>query len=247
MLAFLPVAILDPAATAADENPPMPGFRLEASDPRAIEIADDVMAAMGGRRAWDGSRYVSWRFFGRRTHYWDKWTGDVRIEGGGKLILMNIHSKKGRVWEAGTEVTHPDSLAKLLDLGFELWTNDSYWVFMPYKLKDSGVRLRYRGERKMQSSRPADVLELTFAEVGVTPENRYEVLVDKETRLVGEWTFYSEATDEEPRFTMPWNHWRRVGRILLAADHGRGKDWKLAVFDELPRAVFESPDPVMFE
>ena len=82
------------------------------------------------------------------------------------------------------------------------------------------------------------------ANVGLTPDNRYQVLVDKQTRLVGEWTFYRAATDTAATFTMPWKDWRRVGSIMLCADHGREADWKLAVYASLPRSVFESPDPV---
>ena len=74
--------VLTPRAGAADEtNPPAPGFDLDGSDPRAIEIADRVMAAMGGRQAWDATRFLRWRFFGRRLHVWDKHSGDIRVEG----------------------------------------------------------------------------------------------------------------------------------------------------------------------
>ena len=45
-----------------DLNAPAEGFDLESSDPLAIVIADRVMHAMGGRRAWDQTRYLSWNF-----------------------------------------------------------------------------------------------------------------------------------------------------------------------------------------
>ncbi|HHL71578.1 MAG TPA: hypothetical protein ENJ29_03615, partial [Bacteroidetes bacterium] len=48
-----------------EANPPAPGFNLADSDARAIAIADEVMQALGGRRAWDKTRYITWRFFGR--------------------------------------------------------------------------------------------------------------------------------------------------------------------------------------
>lgn len=231
--------------THAEDNPPAPGLQVEASDPRAMEVADEVMQALGGREAWDHTHYVRWLFFGRRLHYWDKWSGDVRIQDGETLVLMNLGTRKGRVWEAGVEVTNPDSLAKRLEDGFAWWTNDSYWVFMPYKLKDKGVRLTYEGERAMQNGRMADVLGLTFANVGLTPQNRYDVYVDKETHLVCQWSYYSKASDPEPRFTMPWRDWRRVDSIMLCNDHGRDEpDWRLAVYDALPRSVFTSPDSV---
>lgn len=240
------------AAATAQTNPAAPGFDLAGSDPEAIEIADAVMESMGGRQAWDRTRFVTWNFFDARRHFWDRHTGDVRIEWTGRedgssyLVLMNLTSKEGRAWRDGTEATG-DALAGLLDQGEAAWINDAYWMFMPYKLKDTGVALKYRGERAMQDGRQADVLELTFANVGLTPDNRYEVLVDKQTRLVGEWTFYRAATDSAATFTMPWKDWRRVGSIMLCADHGREADWKLAAYESLPRSVFERPDPVRLQ
>ena len=43
---------------------------------------------------------------------------------------------------------------------------------------------------------------------------------------------------------MPWAGWRRFGRIMLSTDRGRDFDWQIAVYDELPSSVFESPDTV---
>ncbi|RMF56260.1 MAG: hypothetical protein D6748_13930, partial [Calditrichaeota bacterium] len=153
-------------------NPPMPGFNQKDSDPRAIEIADRVMQALGGRDAWDNTRYLQWRFFGRRLHIWDKWTGRLRLESGDLLILMNINTRTGKVWKEGEAITHPDSLQKYLDFGYKAWINDSYWLLMPYKLKDTGVTLRYAGEAKTEDGRIADILHLTFKDVGVTPQNK---------------------------------------------------------------------------
>jgi hypothetical protein len=117
-------------------------------------------------------------------------------------------------------------------------------MFMPYKLLDPGVTLRYGGEKEMEDGRGADVLVLTFEEVGYTPENKYDVFVARDTGLVEQWSFYRNADDEEPSFTLPWTGWREFGGILLATDHGREKDWDIAVPESLPRTVFTSPDPV---
>jgi hypothetical protein len=228
----------------SDENPALPGFNLEDSDAEAIEIADQVMKSMGGRKNWDNTRYVTWRFFGRRLHVWDKWTGNIRFESGERTTLMNIHTKKGRVWQTGEEVTAPDSLAKYLDRGHAAWINDSYWVFMPYKLKDSGVTLKHKGEGKLENGKPAYHLELTFKDVGRTPQNKYDVYVDKESLLVAAWSFYRNASDEKPSWTMPWQNWKKHGNILLSDDRGRRKHSDIAVFDELPESVFENPAQV---
>lgn len=235
---------------AAAENPPSPGFNLDASDPEAVAIADQVMERLGGRQAWDRTRYVTWNFFGRRRHVWDKHTGDVRIEGvernGDKpyIILMNLHTKQGRAWSEGEEITDPAALAAMLDTGESVWINDSYWLFMPYKLKDSGVTLKYLGEDTMMDGRSAEVLQLTFAEVGRTPENKYRVYVARDSGLVEQWDYFPNAGDDEPRFQSPWHNWQRYGEILLSDDRGDSDHTDIAVFSQLPEEIFLSPEPV---
>lgn len=243
-------ALVAPSLVASD-NPPAPGFNAAASDPEAIEIADQVMESMGGREAWDRTRYVSWRFFAPppdgRTHVWDKHSGDLRFQHGDRLVLMNIHTREGEVWENGEKIEEPEALADALERGYEAWINDSYWLCMPYKLKDSGVTLKYQGEGETQEGRPAHVLQLTFEDVGVTPQNKYHVWVDKERMLVTQWAYYPEAADEEPRFTLPWKGWEKHGEILLSGDRGQMQLTEISVFDELPESVFTSPDPVDLE
>ncbi len=230
-----------------EENPPAPGFNLKASDPKAIEIADAVMRALGGRQNWDNTRYITWNFFGRRRHVWDKWTGNLRVEAGDLLILMNLNTREGQAWKKGKPITHPDSLKKVLDMGYKFWVNDSYWMFMPYKLKDTGVTLKYLGEGTMKNGRPAYILQLTFEKVGVTPENKYHVYVDKETHLVRQWEYFRKASDKKPTIVAPWDNWKKYGNILLASDRGDRKHSDIGVFDTLPESIFTSPDPVDYE
>lgn len=221
------------------------------SDPRAVEIARAVLERLGGQEGWDATRFLRWKFFGGRQHYWDRHTGDVRIvmaerrndagevERPELLVLMNIDTELGRVWAGGEEVRDREKLDEYLTLGHKTWVNDSYWMFMPYKLLDPGVTLQYVGERALPDGSLADVLDLTFADgVGYTPENRYEVFVARDSGFVEQWAFFSEAGESEPQFTMPWADWRKFGRIWLATDHGQQKDWDIAVHAVLPRSVF---------
>ncbi len=228
----------------AGANPPAAGFNLAGSDDRAIAIADEVMQALGGRAAWDNTRFITWRFFGRRQHIWDKQSGDLRYTFRNLLVLMNLNTGKGRAWIAGREITDPDSLRSILQKTKSAWINDSYWMFMPYKLKDSGVTLRYLGQDTTASGEPADILELTFAEVGDTPENKYHVYVGLKDRLVKQWDFYLNRDDEKPRFAIPWKNWKKYGDILLSDDRGERKHSDIAVFSSLPEKVFRSPKPI---
>ena len=221
-------------------NPAAPGFNEAESDASAIAIADEVMQAMGGRKAWDETRYIQWTFFGRRTLTWDKKEKKCRIEvpGDALTILVNLDDNSGKVKKGDEVFTQQDSLAKYLQMGKEIWINDSYWLVMPFKLKDSGVTLRSIGVDTMQGGIDADVLELTFQEVGVTPDNRYLVYVDKESRLVGQWDFYTTYQDTVPRFSTPWADYQAHGNIQLSGNRGRGSLTDIAVYDDLPNSLF---------
>lgn len=204
------------------DNPPALGFDVENSDAKAIAIADDVMKAMGGRTAYDSSRYIGWNFFNSRKLWWDKIAGDVRIESlrDDFKVKMNIHSMEGEVWKDSTLLTQPDSLNKYLQQGKNIWINDSYWLVMPFKLKDSGVTLSYVGEEKSDSL-DADILELRFKNVGKTPDNKYQVYVDRETNLISQWAFFTKASDDTARFVTPWKNYQQHGDILLSGDRGK--------------------------
>lgn len=220
------------------------------SDARAVEIAGRVVERMGGWEAWDRTRFLRWRFFGRRSLWWDRHEGRVRIEAdsesGRTVWLLDVNALEGRVWTNGEEIVDPDELRSAVERGHQIWINDSYWLIMPFKLLDPGVTLRYAGQRPMDDGTSAHVLELTFGEdVGYTPDNRYEVFVGEDSGLVEAWSFYAEASDEKPRFTLPWAGWKRFGRVLIATDHGRGHDWAIAAPEALPDSVFESPAPVI--
>ncbi len=229
-------------------NPHAPGFDLEGSDPEAIAIADDVMTAMGGRGAWDSTTYIQWNFFGRRILSWDKQGKRCRIEipAEKSVYLIDLESRTGQVSRDGSIMSHPDSIQKFVQRGYEIWINDSYWLVMPFKLKDSGVTLRYEGKDTTENGLTADVLQLTFKNVGVTPDNKYLVYVDDASRLVSQWKFYSTYSDSIPRFTTPWSDYARNGGILLSGNRGRFALTDIQVFDEMDEKVFSDLEPMHF-
>ena len=222
----------------------MEGFDTEGSDAQAITIADQVMEAMGGRAAWDSTRYLSWSFFGD-DQVWDKWSGRLRWQRDSVVVLMNVTTREGTGYAHGV----PQDNEELIARAYRSWANSGYWLLMPYKLKDTGVTLGYGGEGTTQDGRAADILTLHFTDVGHTPDNRYNVYVDKETRLVTQWSYYATQSDEEPRFTRPWENWTRHGRILLADRRGMRGDRpfvlpNVGAYDSMPDNVFEHPLPL---
>ena len=101
-----------------------------------------------------------------------------------------------------------------------MWINDAYWLFMPHKLKDSGVTLNYVAKDTTKDGASADVLSLTFDQVGDTPDNMYYIYVDDSTRLVSQWDFYNTSKDSMARFTTPWNDYTHFDRLILSSRRG---------------------------
>jgi len=208
-----------------ESNPHVPGFDIQNSDPQAIAIADQVMQAMGGRTAWDTTRFLRWTFFGNRHHVWDKQKGRVRIESPreNRVYLLNYRDMSGKVYENDSLITNQDSIPIYLEQARRYWINDSYWLVMPFKLKDKGVTLTYVGEDELPGGFPADILQLTFKAVGVTPQNKYHVWVDRGEHMVRQWAYFATAEEEEPRFTLPWLEYTQHGDLLLSGSRGEAK------------------------
>lgn len=230
---------------SSNVNPPALGFLTEESDPKAIKIADKVMEKMGGKKAWDATRYITWDFFGSRFHIWDKHENRVLVYNEKKknIALLHINKMEGEVMVGGELKTHPDSISFYLQKTKEAWINDAYWLVMPFKLKDTGVRLKYVKEENGH-----DVLELTFKSVGVTPQNKYHVHVDQTSSLIDQWDFFDKATDEKPRFSTPWKNYKKFGNILLSGD--RGGDYQLtniAVYDRISESFFKIDESVNYK
>jgi hypothetical protein len=244
-LLLLLVSLLSTAGLAQkSSNPAAEGFNAAGSDPKAIALADQVMEAMGGRKNWDKTRFITWNFFGNRRLYWDKWSGDVRVENlrNDQVVLVNINTNKGRVFKNGQELTQPDSVARYTKQGKSAWINDSYWLLMPYKLKDSGVTLKYLGEEATEAGEKAEKLQLTFEGVGDTPQNRYYVWVSPETHLVNQWAHFSKAENDKPNFINPWKGYTKHGKIMLSGDRGQRQITDIQVYEKLPASVFQSFD-----
>ena len=236
----------DTIPEVVDENPPAPGFNLKGSDKKAIEVVDEMVKKMGGRKGWDESRYFTWNFFGKRKHYWDKTTGDIRVEylEEDKKVLLNINTKKGNVLRNGVLETNIDSIKLHLFKAFSHWINDSYWLFMPFKMKDSGVTLKYKGYGTVESNFPAHTIEMTFKNTGLTPQNKYLVYISTQHMLVSQWAFFRDASKEQSDFVSPWKGYTPVGRILLSLDRGERKFTEVGVFDYMNKEVFTAFDPV---
>jgi hypothetical protein len=249
-----PAPAASPAA-AAGTTPTAPAAPAVPSA-KAAAIADEVMKALGGQEAWNATRYLRFDFGSERdgvlqvrSHTWDKHTGRYRLEGKNRegkpfVTLMDLNSRQGSAWLEGNKLSGEDE-KKQLEQAYGAWVNDTYWLLMPYKLKDPGVILSDAGE-KTEAGVTYDVIGLSFEGVGLTPKDRYWVYVNRNTRLVDRWDFVLKGEDKPPT-TFTWQGWTKKGAIMLAGERVNAKDNRRLLFPVLetpasiPDSVFTTP------
>jgi len=219
--------------------------KVVGSDAKATAIVDKVVKNMGGQKAWDNTRFLAWTWR-NQYHVWDKSENNFRWEKDTLVVITNLNTRQGKAYSKGREITNEAAGQKLIENMYPVWANNSYWFIMPFKLKDNGVNLQYKGTGTTQAGEQADLLELTFEKVGVTPDNRYILAVDKKTDLITEWSYFKKYTDEKPGFTMPWTSYQTYGKIKVSSGRGDAKMGitDIAVSDKVPAAVFNSPTPI---
>ncbi|MCH9646795.1 MAG: hypothetical protein K0U98_01075 [Deltaproteobacteria bacterium] len=223
----------------------------EGPDHRAETLVEKTLQAMGGEEAWDATRFISFSFAGFRTHHWDRELNRHRLEGKKRdgdsyVVLLDLETREGSAWLNG-EVAQGTAAEELLEMAYGAWINDTYWLVMPYKLRDPGVTLKYEDKEKLGEV-TYDKVRMTFDGVGLTPGDTYWVYFNPETGLVDHWSYILESYEEgRPPTFWTWEGWQRFGKVMLPTEHAQaGSDRKLpmqnvAVYDDLPDAVFESP------
>src|SRR5690606_37283337 len=125
-----------------------------------------------------------------------------------------------RIYKNGKEYTQPDSVARYLKDAYEIWVNDSYWLVMPWKLRDPGLEYIYSGPMTSLQGFECDVIQLTFKDTGVTPENKYLIYFDKKTGLICQWDFYKTRQAAAPLFSSFWTNYRKFAGVQISGDRG---------------------------
>lgn len=256
VLAFLTVLLLALGARPASAQPV---FDAAQSDPRAIQLADAVMTALGGRDNWESTRYLRFDVVSERQggeqrlltdQYWDKYTGRHRLEakteeGVPYVALQNLQTGEGAVYFGGRR-TEPEQEKVLLEKAASSWRSALYWLFMPFKMKDPGVKLTYEGEEK-RGGTVYDKVLLSFAN-----QDRFWAYIHRDTRLVERWSFLLGGRSEEPT-EYSWGPWRSYGKIQVSTERVSADGTRkllfphFQIFADLPDSVFSSPEPVQIK
>jgi hypothetical protein len=220
-LAYLALAAASHAATPASPRT----FDPATSDPSAMMLADSILAGLGGQAAWDGIGYLAFDFVvrrdtttTRRSLRWDRSTNQVRVEGVDQkgrryVIRTDLDTRDGTALLDGASADSA-TRAGLLERGYAIWVNDTYWLLMPYKLKDPGVRLKDAGSDSTGRQR---VLHLSFDRVGLTPGDQYWIYYDPGSRSVTRWDMLLQGDKDGQKDPVLWTDWQSVGGIRLAS------------------------------
>ncbi|HKO55862.1 MAG TPA: hypothetical protein VJ276_08280, partial [Thermoanaerobaculia bacterium] len=162
-------------------------------------------------------------------------TGDYRVQGKDQkgddfVVVMNTNTKQGKAWKNGVEAT---DAAELLTLGYRRFINDTYWLLMPLKSMDPGVKRENVGERTDSCGRTWDVVKLSFENVGLTPGDVYWMWVNRDSGIVEEWDMKLEGSNPNDSPTSVYFHdYKRVGDVLISTRREiRGRNQNIRLDD----------------
>ncbi|MGH9430017.1 MAG: hypothetical protein ACRD3T_00580 [Terriglobia bacterium] len=234
----------------------------ETRDPKAVEIDNTMMKAMGGEDAWNAAHFVRFEFkvrvkgkvVGDNFHLWDRKDGRYRLErafptGKHEVDLFNIgdyqNDKKGEAYLNGKKL-EGEAAQKALENAYASYINDTWWLCMPWKWQATGVNLKYLGP-KNRGAEAFDVIELTFNHVGLTPGDMYHAYVSQKSHLMTYWEYTLQSHDKG---AWTWQYGDYHG-VKLAKNHVSSDGsatinmGKVQVLDAVDDAYFTNPDHML--
>ena len=229
-------------------------------DARAVAVAERTMEAMGGREAFENARLLRFDFqvtrgeevFPPHSHWWDRHTGEYRLEGTTRegepyRVLFDLDTREGEAW-IGSRALEGAEKAEMLERAYGRFVNDTYWLLMPWKWLDPGVRLSYEGERTIDGT-TWDVVELAFGSgIGLTSNDRYFGYVNRDSGLMERWEYVLQQEDgapgEGPPRAWAWEGWEptNAGFRLSTVKRSLGDGPATAISFPVAGAWAELPD-----
>lgn len=222
-----------------------------ASDPKAVVVAEQVAAALGGHATYEQTRYIHFDYLrggNTSSHTWDKLLNRYRRENtngeGQRLVtIVDLDTKEGVAFTDGEPLAGEDLQERLTGVA-AAWHGANYWALMPLKLFDPGVILEYDGEETLEGQM-YDRLHLRFDGVGRTPDDEFWIFVNRATHVIDKWRFKLGAGAEGEFW---WKAWEEHGGLKIATIRERMDGSTeielqgIVVTNDLPDAVFTSPD-----
>jgi hypothetical protein len=214
-------------------------FDATKSDPKALAIADQVLAAVGGADNWNKAHEIIWlqgivedgKLVSARRHAWDRWNGRhqylrLNMDGGASITMHELFDDTAHAFAISPEGQKLDVMRadkkKMVEEANRAFYTDSYLLAIQFKLRDPGVHLAFAEERpeegeRMDAEKKYDVLKITF-DKGVGPTgDTYYLVVSKKTHLPTMIERVAEGNADNVRAGFKLDHWTDAGGLKFAA------------------------------
>ena len=238
---FLLAAIgLTLACSRQNDPQEAPETDMSKSDPQAVALVDQLWQAIGMTN-WRQTEFITFRWIvgsegqtrADYRHDWDRLHHKYRVEGTNRdkqhfVALFDTQTRQGDIYLDGEKVTVDSTRTKMLENAYGRYINDSYWLLMPFKLKDPGVILTYDGEKEIEGT-TYDVVKVSFENVGLTPGDTYWAYIDRSDHLMKRWEYFLEGwpADKE-RTATTWDDWQDFNGVKLAMNKAfQGRDTRI--------------------
>lgn len=194
-------------------------------DEAARALATKVMQAMGGRENWEKTTELAFDFVvesegkevTRRSHVWNRATNSYALNWKGnqdgktyRLEFSDIYQKTGQVW-IDDQIPPDSTRQQLLERGYALFINDTYWLIMPFKLFDPGVKL-HEAPVENKNGVAYRVLHVSFENVGLTPGDQYWLWIDPASFRIQGWRYKLESGRDGVYL---WESYQSFGAVTL--------------------------------
>jgi hypothetical protein len=225
-LALVLLAACGPGRTQAVHYPGAPlAFDRAGSDPKAVAIADKVIAAAGGAAAWNGVKQLRWSenvaMDGKVTldfeEAWDRWNGRhygrLHRDTADVVVMRSLYEEGGGAY-AGKKVLHKltgDDEATATTEGKKRWEFDTAGLTMPFLLEEPGTKLAYGGEVPGEEGKPPlDDVTVTFDAKDTNRTTTYHVLVNRDSNMIERLELLKAGQPDTQRIGYKLDKWTTV-------------------------------------
>jgi len=209
-------------------------FDRAGSDPKAVEIADRVIAAAGGQDKWNAVRQVRWSESvttgeaGRPPitfdEAWDRWNGrhyqQIHGEGGDVVVMRSLYEASGTAYRQSGSATQTLPRADrdgAISNARERWEFDTGLLLMPFLLEAPGAKLTLVGEVPGEAGQPPlDDLKVTFDPKDPTRTSTIHAIVNRGTNQIDRIEIVKAGDPDTKRIGYKATSWVDVGALKLA-------------------------------
>ncbi len=214
------------AAPPQQQEPPKRRFDPSLSHPRAVALANKVIKTANARRFFDDVRYLGFSLILKSSagtsienrHEWNLQEGDYKVswqEGDSSefLVYFNFRNKQRRCFRNNRVISDSTTASRVYGRAYATFVRDSWWLLMPFKLKAPGTILHFLDARSIDGQ-DYDIVRMTFNRVGLTPENIYDLYINRASNRIDRIDYYRDSLTAPVTFY--WSDWQEIGGYLFA-------------------------------